>query len=266
MKWLWPFVALLGVLSAISPTYAFSPLPSSTTGSNARQVKTAITNISSRRRQSSSSWSPLFPPAFDNSPPVILPLRLSALSDSINSDDDDDDDTASPATNPNSNVNHHQNRRTARDAIGAATGVSLTAARATLRAATGFSLTTLYASSLVATGQWIRTSMQLVLQVVPAPLRSVLQPFLVLYYAPLFIVRNLTGPRRAQARKVHETAMEGWKKAVAATDTTASYWPVHLDSEGYLEKDFDEVDVNEAVVEAMEMELEGKTRNNDETK
>jgi len=137
------------------------------------------------------------------------------------------------------------------------TGFSLTAARATMRAATGISLSAVYVSMLAATGAWIRQSMKLILSAVPAWMRYFVQPFLVLYYAPLFILRSLTGPTRKQARHNHDVFLEGWKHAVEVADETTSYWPIHVSKDGKLiEKDFDEVDVTEAVAESVEIAME----------
>ena len=59
--------------------------------------------------------------------------------------------------------------------------------------------------------------------------RYFLQPFLVLYYAPLFIIRGLTGPSRKVAKKKRDTFMEGWKSAIDYAEKTEAdgYWPVH---------------------------------------
>jgi hypothetical protein len=143
-----------------------------------------------------------------------------------------------------------------RDRVRQITGVSLTALRATMRTATGISLSAIYASTLAVTGSWIRTIMTVILAPLPAWFRYFVQPFLVLYYAPLLILRNLCGPTRKNARKVHEEVLEGWKRAVETADEKSAYWPVHLDKDGYIEKDFDEVDVNEAIAESVELELE----------
>lgn len=51
-----------------------------------------------------------------------------------------------------------------------------------------------------------------------------------LYYAPLFILRGLTGPTRKEARANHELVVEGWREAVEFADETKKdgYWPVRV--------------------------------------
>jgi hypothetical protein len=151
------------------------------------------------------------------------------------------------------------------------TGFSLTAVRAAVRAATGISLTAVSASTVAISGAWIRQGMRLVLGLFPAWARYFVQPLLVLYYAPLFILRNLvaqqqqpsnSGMRRhnnsnavllLQQKSKHEHLVEGWKRAVEMADETSSYWPLHLDSEGNLESDIHEINMNDAVAESVEM-------------
>lgn len=58
-----------------------------------------------------------------------------------------------------------------------------------------------------------------------------------LYYTPLFILRNLTGPTRKRARDSHEHFIEGWKNAVKAAEDAQEdgYWPVHVNDDGVIE-------------------------------
>lgn len=39
-------------------------------------------------------------------------------------------------------------------------------------------------------------------------------------------------------------------------DHKVSYWPIHLDEDGYIEADSQEVDLNEAVQESVQVALE----------
>jgi hypothetical protein len=144
------------------------------------------------------------------------------------------------------------NDDTTRDRLRKLTGVSLTALRATMRAATGISSTAIYASTKAATGAWIRTIMKAILAPFPASFRYFLQPFLVLYYAPLFILRIWTGPTRKLRRKKHEEFLEGWKHAVKSADEKSTNWPLRLDKDGYIEAASEEVDVNEAIAASVE--------------
>jgi hypothetical protein len=126
-----------------------------------------------------------------------------------------------------------------RDNVRTLTGVSLTALRATMRAATGISSTAVYATALAASGVWIRTVTKVLLAPVPASVRFFLQFFLVLYYAPLYVLRNLTGPTRKNARKKHEEFLEGWTDAVKAADEKSTSWPLDLPLDPDLDLDPD---------------------------
>jgi hypothetical protein len=153
-----------------------------------------------------------------------------------------------------------ESKATLRDLLRKGTCFSLTAFRSTWRAATGVSLTVLYSGTLAVTGLWIRKIMSAILSFFPAwvgnfdhrlsllssptdsslmlcsyveQFRCFLQPFLVLYYAPLFIIRGLTGPTRKRAKAKHDLVVDGWKDAVEFAEKTKKdgYWPIHLNGE-----------------------------------
>jgi hypothetical protein len=127
---------------------------------------------------------------------------------------------------------------TLRDRLRTATGFSFTVFRATLRGITGVSLTAIYASTVAATGLWIRKLTSVVLGILPPWFRYFLQPVLVLYYAPLFIVRSATGRRnRERAVAKHRAVLEGWREAVEYAERTErnGYWPVVVNEDGYFE-------------------------------
>lgn len=132
------------------------------------------------------------------------------------------------------------------------TGFSLTALRATMRAATGISLTAVYASTIAVSGLWIRQTMKFILDLFPSWARYFAQPFLVMYYVPLFMLRNLSAPRRGERMQNHVVLVDSWKQAVAITDQSTSYWPIHLNANGELEKDLAELDLVDAVAESVE--------------
>lgn len=96
----------------------------------------------------------------------------------------------------------------------------------------------------------------------PTWLRYFVQPLLVLYYAPLLVIRNLTGPNRRKARLSHEHFVEGWKKAVEVADGSTQYWPVHLNSQNELELDMQELDMKDAIAESsfLSMEVQEKAQ------
>lgn len=125
-----------------------------------------------------------------------------------------------------------------RNRLRKATGFSFTVFRATLRGITGISLTTVYAGALAASGLWIRKTMSTVLSVFPSGFRYFLQPFLVLYYTPIIVLRSLTSPTtRKRAVAKHETVLEAWKEAVVVAEKTEAegYWPVVVSNDGYFE-------------------------------
>jgi len=121
------------------------------------------------------------------------------------------------------------------------TGFSLTALRSTLRTVTGFSLTTFRATLRAATGislsGLISGSLRRILGILSPSLRYFLQPLLVMYYAPLLMIRYwMVGPSKQyveESRQGHEKLIEGWRKAVQAAEKANSdnYWPVHLNGE-----------------------------------
>jgi hypothetical protein len=112
------------------------------------------------------------------------------------------------------------------------TGFSLTAFRATMRAATGISMTAVYASTVAFTGQWIRQSMKVVLSIFPAWARYFVQPVLILYYLPLFTLRNLTGPNRRRGFEKPHALVDGWNQAIVTADNESlALWEVDDDDE-----------------------------------
>ncbi len=124
-----------------------------------------------------------------------------------------------------------------RDRIRDATGFSFTVFRATLRNTTGISLSTIYASTVAAIGLWIRKISSVIHSIVPAWFRLLLQLLLVLYHAPLFVLRNLVGPTRRRAVKQHERVVRAWKEAVEYARKTERnrQWPVVVNDDGFFE-------------------------------
>jgi len=119
-------------------------------------------------------------------------------------------------------------------------GLSLTACRATMRATTGFSLTALRATLRAATGVSVTGLMKVLLGLFPQWARYFIQPFLILYYTPLMILRGLVGPTkdsRAEALQAHERILEEWKNAVKVAEAVneKGYWPVRINDDGFIE-------------------------------
>jgi hypothetical protein len=112
-------------------------------------------------------------------------------------------------------------------------------------------------TAVAASGAWIRHTMKFVLSLVPAGVRYFVQPLLILYYAPLFMVRNVTGPTRKRARRTHALVLEGWKEAIERADAASTYWPVHVNADGQVENDLgNELDIQRAVSESVEVSLD----------
>jgi hypothetical protein len=105
-------------------------------------------------------------------------------------------------------------------------GVSVTALRTTIRTATGVSLTALYASTVAVSGVWIRQVMRLILSIFPSWARYFVQPFLVLYYVPLYMLRSVSSPKT----KNENVAAKGWYQPVETLDQRPSYWPLDVNS------------------------------------
>mmetsp|Transcript_18709 Transcript_18709/g.26360 ORF Transcript_18709/g.26360 Transcript_18709/m.26360 type:complete len:216 (+) Transcript_18709:164-811(+) len=113
---------------------------------------------------------------------------------------------------------------------------SLTAIRASLRAATGFSLTAMRTTLRGLTGVSVTTTMKVFCGLFPAWFRSFLQPFLILYYTPLMILRSWIGNTKtsiSEQRAAHQTIVQGWRDAVAVAEAANEdgYWPVSIDGE-----------------------------------
>jgi hypothetical protein len=125
-----------------------------------------------------------------------------------------------------------------------------------MRAATGISVTALYASTLAVSGAWIRQTMRIILGLFPAWARYFVQPFLVMYYVPLFVLRSVSAPQRREGAQKHDALVESWKQAVAIADQCSSYWPVHLNKNGEIESDLQELAFIDAVAESVEVAME----------
>jgi hypothetical protein len=117
-----------------------------------------------------------------------------------------------------------------RDRLRQATGFSLTACRAAGRTATGISFTAIYGTAVAVSGLWIRKTTSVVLAIFPAWFRYFLQPILIAYYLPIFIIRGLTGPTRKQAEAKHQAVKESWKDSIefAKQAKNSGYWPVQV--------------------------------------
>mmetsp|Transcript_33228 Transcript_33228/g.98003 ORF Transcript_33228/g.98003 Transcript_33228/m.98003 type:complete len:276 (-) Transcript_33228:135-962(-) len=138
--------------------------------------------------------------------------------------------------------------------------------RATMRGITGFSLTALRASLRAATGISITATSKAFVGLFPLWFRYFMQPFLVLYYAPLMMMRSWVGETRtskAEQMAAHEKLVEGWKHAIEVAEAVQAneYWPVHVDADGNIvasmppepEDVWTQNPLNEAVLESVEI-------------
>jgi len=131
------------------------------------------------------------------------------------------------------------NEKSYRSKMRKLTGFSLTASRKAIRASTGLSLSALRTTLRAATGISVSGRMKWILGLFPLWLRYFIQPFLILYYAPLLLLRGMVGQTknsRLRARKAHEQLIEEWKNAVDVAESVADdgYWPVRINDQGAL--------------------------------
>ena len=69
---------------------------------------------------------------------------------------------------------------------------------------------------------------------VPTQFRYFLQPFLIIYYVPLYMLRTWTSPKKREERRaLHEEIMNDFKRGVQAAGAAheAGYWPLQFTGE-----------------------------------
>mmetsp|Transcript_14208 Transcript_14208/g.26650 ORF Transcript_14208/g.26650 Transcript_14208/m.26650 type:complete len:291 (+) Transcript_14208:70-942(+) len=140
--------------------------------------------------------------------------------------------------------------------LGKITGISLTALRASLRATTGFSLTALRTTLRTLTGVSITGVVKRCVGLLPPWFRYFLQPFLILYYVPLLVLREMVGSTetsKKEASEEHDKLVNYWKDAIQLAETRSASWPLHVKMDGTLEYDLDDDRMNDVIVEAIEM-------------
>ena len=99
----------------------------------------------------------------------------------------------------------------------------LTALQTAGRTANGISFAAIYGIAVAVSGLWIRTATSIILAIFPAWFRYFLQPFLIAYYLPIFIVRGLTGPTRKQAEAKRKAMEERWKDIIEFGKQSENY-------------------------------------------
>ena len=182
------------------------------------------------------------PSSLKSSPPPPLAATATASLTSLSSSsaffatDDDDNNTNDDVIAVGSSLS--LTARTIRNYLRKVTGFSLTVFRKTLRGITGISLTAVYATAFAATSLWIRKTMSLFLKLFPPGFRYFLQPFLILYYTPLILLRTVTSrTSRKRAVDKHNTVIDAWKEAVTVAERLEKdgYSPVSVNDDGYFE-------------------------------
>lgn len=138
--------------------------------------------------------------------------------------------------------------------------------RSQLRKITGFSLTAFQLSAQAttmsvrtalrgATGVSISRVLSAFVGMFPLWFRLFMQPFLIVYYTPLMILRGLLGSTkdsRNEASQTHEFFVQGWKDAVEIAEKVNEdgYWPVHVNENGGI--DFKSLPDPEEVLKTLE--------------
>jgi len=172
-------------------------------------VPVQLQSLSNNKRSISSSSSPLF------------------MQKTTASDDNDDDDV------------EEMGLPTYGGLIGTLTGISLSAIRQSFRTTTGLSLTATRTALRGLTGVSVTASMRMLFGVFPPWFRYFLQPFFILYYTPLMIVKcfllGSTKTSKEEALAAHEKVIEGWKDAIRAAEQMQEYFPLHVSDEGKIE-------------------------------
>jgi len=218
------------------------------------------------------------PSSLKSSPPPAAAASLTSLSSSsaffATDDDDVDDDVIAVGSSLSLTARMIRNR------LRKITGFSLTVFRKTLRGITGISLTAVYATAFAVTSLWIRKTMSIFLKLFPPGFRYFLQPFLILYYTPLILLRTLTSPSRKRAVDKHNTVIDAWKEAVNVAEKLEKdgYSPVSVNDDGYFEltappslsindsNDNNNDNRNEEMADAMAAVMEIKNADDEEKK
>jgi len=119
------------------------------------------------------------------------------------------------------------------------TGFSISVIRASLRASTGFSLTAASLALRGFTGGIVTRTMKQFTSIFPSSVRYFMQPFLILYFTPIMILKSLCDrPTRYTERLAsHQNLVNGWKNAVREAERVQNgdYWPVHVNACGDIE-------------------------------
>ena len=143
-----------------------------------------------------------------------------------------------------------------RKKLGKLTGLSITVIRASVRTTTGLSITAIRTSLRTLTGVSVTGTMKALFGLLPPWGRYFLQPFLIMYYAPLLILKGLVGSTsssKKEDRASHEQLVDYWKEAIKMAESRSATWPLHVMADGSLQYDLEDENMNDAIVKAIEM-------------
>lgn len=139
--------------------------------------------------------------------------------------------------------------------LGVITGLSMTAIRKSIRTTTGLSLTATRTTLRGLTGLSVTAAMKNLFGVFPPWFRYFIQPFFIMYYTPLMILKYYIGSTKGskqEALAAHETVIEGWKDAIRAAEVAQESLPLHVTDDGTIESLTPQsVAVTDAIVESL---------------
>lgn len=141
--------------------------------------------------------------------------------------------------------------------LGKLTGLSMTAIRKSIRTTTGLSLTATRTALRGLTGVSVNASLKTLFGIFPPWFRYFLQPFFILYYTPLMIIKYFIGSTKdakKEALAAHEKIVEGWKDAIKAAEVAQDFWPLHVTDDGKIESLTPQsVPVTDIIVESLDI-------------
>jgi len=115
------------------------------------------------------------------------------------------------------------------------TGFSMSALRLSLHASISAARLTLRGF----TGGIVTKTMKRVTAIFPTGIRYFMQPFLILYFTPIMVLKSLCDRPKNYNEDLaaHEKLVQGWTNAVERAERVQNgeYWPVHINADGAIE-------------------------------
>lgn len=141
--------------------------------------------------------------------------------------------------------------------LGVITGLSMTAIRQSVRTTTGLSLTATRTVLRGLTGLSVTAAMKNLFGIFPPWFRYFLQPFFIMYYTPLMILKYYIGSTKGskqEAQAAHQTVIKGWKDAIIAAEVAQESWPLHVTDDGTIESLTPQsIPITDAIVESLDI-------------